>query len=276
MTTVRAFAPAKINLTLHVTGRRADGFHLLDSLVVFADIGDRISVSLFDRLRLQVTGPMATDVPVGDENLVLKAARFMGVTGADITLEKHLPMSSGIGGGSSDSAAVLRALAQIHSLPVPDELQRLGADVPVCLTAKTARMSGIGEDVATVDDMPTLPAVLINPGVAISTPEVFRALECRNGAAMANLPTFSDAAECVDWLRHQRNDLQPAAITLAPVIGDVLTALEQSGAMFARMSGSGATCFGLFKTKAAARAAAKLLQAENAGWWVQSTNLAAN
>ncbi|MBV1926839.1 MAG: 4-(cytidine 5'-diphospho)-2-C-methyl-D-erythritol kinase, partial [Rhodobacteraceae bacterium] len=271
----RAFAPAKINLTLHVTGRRADGFHLLDSLVVFADIGDQVSVSRLDRLRLQVTGPMAAGVPDGADNLVLRAARLTGVAGADITLEKHLPMAAGIGGGSSDAAAVLRALAQSHGAAIPDNVLTLGADVPVCLAAKSARMSGIGETVEAVDQMPTLHAVLVNPGIAISTPKVFRALDRHDGAAMADIPRFGDAFDCVQWLRRQRNDLQPASIKLAPAIGDVLAALGQSGAIFARMSGSGATCFGLYETEVAARSAAKTLSADNAGWWVQSTNLAA-
>ncbi len=273
MTTARAFAPAKINLTLHVTGRRTGGFHLLDSLVVFADIGDRISVSPFDRLRLQVVGPMAAGVPDGRDNLVLQAACLAGVSTADIALEKHLPMASGIGGGSSDAAAVLRALVQSHDVTIPGNVLSLGADVPVCLAAKPARMSGIGEDILPVDNMPALPAVLVNPGVAISTPEVFGVLEVRDGSAMAGIPKFIDALDCVEWLRRQRNDLQPAAIKLAPVIADVLTSLEQTGAMFARMSGSGATCFGLYETEAKARAGAKTLNADRNGWWVQPTIL---
>ncbi|MBV1895139.1 MAG: 4-(cytidine 5'-diphospho)-2-C-methyl-D-erythritol kinase [Rhodobacteraceae bacterium] len=272
----RAFAPAKINLTLHVTGQRADGFHLLDSLVVFAEIGDQVSVSRLDRMRLQVTGPLAAGVPDGADNLVLRAARLTGVAGADIILEKHLPMAAGIGGGSSDAAAVIRAMVQSHGIPIPDNVLDLGADVPVCLMAKSARMSGIGETVVAVDQMPTLHAVLVNPGIAISTPKVFHALDRRDGAAMDDIPKFADAMDCVQWLRRQRNDLQPAAIKLAPAISDVLTALGQSGAIFARMSGSGATCFGLYESEIAARSAARTLSTDNTGWWVQSTSLAAN
>ncbi|MBL4768771.1 MAG: 4-(cytidine 5'-diphospho)-2-C-methyl-D-erythritol kinase [Rhodobacteraceae bacterium] len=275
MTTARAFAPAKINLTLHVTDQRADGYHLLDSLVVFADIGDWISVASLDRLQLQVVGPMAAGVPNGDTNLVLRAARLAGVTEADITLEKHLPMASGIGGGSSDAAAVLRALAQSHGVSVPDNVLSLGADLPVCLAAKTARMSGIGEDILIIETVPALPAVLVNPGHAISTPEVFNALELCDGVSMAEIPVFADVADCVDWLRHQRNDMQPAALKLAPVIGDVLVALDQSGAIFARMSGSGATCFGLYESETAAHKAAKALRVGNTDWWVQPTVLSA-
>lgn len=271
----RAFARAKVNLTLHVTGQRADGYHLLDSLVVFADIGDWISVAPLDRLRLQVVGPMAEGVPDGDDNLVMRAARLMGVTGADITLEKYLPMASGIGGGSADAAAVLRALAQSYGVAVPDNVLSLGADVPVCLTAKSARMSGIGEVVVPVDDMPALPAVLINPGSAISTPDVFRALERHDGAVMAEIPRFVDVCDCASWLRSQRNDLQTAAMGLASGIGDVLAALERSGALFARMSGSGATCFGLYKSGILAAAAAETIAADHAEWWIQPTVLAA-
>ncbi|AVO38302.1 4-(cytidine 5'-diphospho)-2-C-methyl-D-erythritol kinase [Pukyongiella litopenaei] len=268
------FAPAKINLTLHVTGRRADGYHLLDSLVVFADLGDRVAVAPDTGLSLTVTGPMAGGVPTGPDNLVLRAARLAGVTGAAITLDKHLPAAAGIGGGSSDAAATLRVLRDRLGVAMPAPLA-LGADVPVCLAARTARMRGIGENVEPVSGLPPLPAVLVNPGVSVATPDVFRRLSRRDGSAMDDIPAFADARACADWLRGQRNDLEAPARALAPGIGTVLTALGDSGAALVRMSGSGATCFGLFTDTATARQAAGQIAAANPGWWVRSTILGA-
>jgi 4-diphosphocytidyl-2-C-methyl-D-erythritol kinase len=270
------FAPAKINLTLHVTGQRADGYHLLDSLVVFADIGDRISVVPCDTLAVSVTGPMAAGVPVGDGNLVLRAARAAGVDAVRVMLDKHLPTAAGIGGGSSDAAATLRALRRSHAMDMPDAagLLRLGADVPACLLARTLRMSGIGGNVAAVQGVPALPTVLVNPAAKLGTPEVFQALRQKRGAAMPAIPAFEDVAACVAWLKRQRNDLEDPARRLAPDIADVLAALAASGALLARMSGSGATCFGLFETRAAAARVARLLQADRPGWWVRETVLA--
>ncbi|SFT39290.1 4-(cytidine 5'-diphospho)-2-C-methyl-D-erythritol kinase [Sedimentitalea nanhaiensis] len=273
---VQEFAPAKINLTLHVTGQRPDGYHLLDSLVVFADVGDRIAVRRADRMRFKVTGPMAAGVPVDDSNLVLRAAHAAGVTRAEITLDKHLPAASGIGGGSSDAAAVLRALTRSHKVrPLSGgRLLRLGADVPVCLAATTARMSGIGERLAPVAGFPSLAAVLINPGVQVHTPDAFRALMIKNGAAMPSIPDFADTAACCDWLAAQRNDLQAPVVNMVPVVGVVLDALENQGAVLARMSGSGATCFGLFDSLATATAAARALTEARLGWWIRATTLA--
>lgn len=273
MTAVKAFAPAKINLTLHVTGQRADGYHLLDSLVVFADIGDQITVRHADQLGLTVTGPMAAGVPVDASNLVLRAARLAGVDAVAIELEKHLPAAAGIGGGSSDAAAVLRALQESHQVTVPDVLA-LGADVPVCLAGCTARMSGIGEQVVPVSGIPALFAVLVNPRVLVHTPDVFRALSDRNGDAMPCIPVFDGAVGCMDWLRTQRNDLQAAAISEQPVIAQVLRVLSDEGAVLSRMSGSGATCFGLFQTQGMAHRAAGVVAQSHPDWWVRSTVLA--
>lgn len=273
MASTRAFAPAKVNLTLHVTGRRADGYHLLDSLVVFADIGDRIALRTGRGLTLRVTGPMAGGVPPGADNLVLRAARLAGADGIAIELEKHLPAAAGIGGGSSDAAAVLRALGggRVDALA-------LGADMPVCLLARTARMSGIGQTVTPVDGIPPLPAVLVNPGVAVPTGAVFDALSRRDGAPMPAIPRFTGrfgaVADCAGWLARQRNDLEPPALVLAPAIADALALLQGTGALLARMSGSGATCFGLFSDQAAARTAAQTLAGARPDWWVQPTVLA--
>lgn len=268
------FAPAKINISLHVTGRRPDGYHLLDSLVVFADVGDRLHLRLASEPRLSVTGPMSGGVPTGADNLVLRAAALMGIT-AEITLEKHLPAASGIGGGSSDAAACLRALSEMCCQPAPSDVSALGADVPVCLVARAARMRGIGEEVLPLDGLPTLDAVLVNPGVPVSTPAIFRRLTQRANPAMpAQLPDWPDAATLIDWLGAQRNDLQDAAIAEAPVVANVLQEIASSQhCALARMSGSGATCFGLYPDAATATRAAQSLSASHPGWWVQATRL---
>jgi len=270
---VTEFAPAKVNLTLHVTGRRADGYHLLDSLVAFADVGDRLTVAQAPTTSLRVSGPRAAGVPGGPENLVLRAAALMGVTAA-VTLEKHLPAAAGIGGGSSDAAAVLRALARLAGRPMPQALA-LGADVPACLMARAARIRGIGEDVTPIAEFPALDAVLVNPGLSVATPAVFARLIRRDNPAMpATLPAWPDAAACIGWLAAQRNDLEEPAAALCPEIGATFAALRDSaGCAFARMSGSGATCFGLYPDAAMAAAAAAQIAAQHPGWWVRPVRL---
>lgn len=271
---IEAFAPAKVNLTLHVIGQRADGYHLLDSLVAFADVGDRITLRPCDMLTLCVMGPRAAGVPSDDSNLVLRAARLAGVS-AEITLEKHLPVAAGIGGGSSDAAATLRAISDMIGAAAPENAVTLGADVPVCLRAHVTRMGGIGEALRDVPPLPPVWAVLVNPGVAVATPDVFRALPRRDNTPMPSpIPRFVDAADLAVWLTEQRNDLQAPALALAPEIGTVLTALAAThGCLLARMSGSGATCFGLFAAPEAAQAAAQMLTVQHPTWWVQATAL---
>lgn len=259
-------APAKINLALHVTGRRADGYHLLDSLVVFAEVGDHVRVDPAG-LGLTVDGPFADAVPTGPDNLCLRAAEAAGAS-VGIALTKNLPVASGIGGGSADAAAVLRALARLGH-PLPDEPARLGADVPVCLRApRPARMEGIGEVIAPVPPLPRLELVLANPGVPLSTPAVFRGLGRADNPPMEAVPA-GDAAALTSWLSEQRNDLQAPAIGLVPVIADVLDALTGAGAILARMSGSGASCFGIFPDRRSAEGAAAALGRR--GWWAVAT-----
>lgn len=274
MTAVKAHAPAKINLTLHVTGRRSDGYHLLDSLVVFADFGDLITVRPATVSCLAVTGPMAVGVPVDADNLVLKAAALIDVT-ADITLEKHLPAAAGIGGGSSDAAATLRALCDMTGVAMPRDVLVLGADVPVCLAPRAARMRGIGEDVTPLAGVPSLYAVLVKPPVAVATPGIFAGLTQRENPAMSDpLPTWADAAAFMCWLGEQRNDLQGPAIAAEPIIAEVLEALlDTPGCQLARMSGSGATCFGLYDRAESAAAAAGRLAQDRPGWWAKATRL---
>ncbi|MDK3073351.1 4-(cytidine 5'-diphospho)-2-C-methyl-D-erythritol kinase [Sedimentitalea sp. JM2-8] len=272
---VREFAPAKINLTLHVTGQRGDGYHMLDSLVVFADVGDWITVSPSEALRLRITGPFCAGVPVDHGNLVLRAAAAVNVATADILLEKNLPSAAGIGGGSSDAAALLRAVRRSHGVAALSlaEALSLGADVPMCLEPGAVRVSGIGDRLQRVNDIPPLPAVLVNPGVAVPTGEVFRALTAKGNPPMPPFTTGSSFGDTIGWLRRQRNDLQPPAILQAPVIAEVLKALDGEGALLSRMSGSGATCFGLFDSAEAAQKTADRLKRTCVGWWVARTTL---
>jgi 4-diphosphocytidyl-2-C-methyl-D-erythritol kinase len=302
-------APAKINLHLHVVGRRPDGYHLLDSLVVFAAIGDRLSVSPAPDLSLSVTGPFAGALTAETDNLVLRAARALrersrpseagasccpieGVpiagglvtgiersVGAKLVLEKNLPVASGIGGGSADAAAALRLLSRFWALDrdaAGSLAAGLGADVPVCLAGTPTLMSGIGEVLDPAPSLPDVGLVLVNPGVAVATPSVFRN---RSGpfSARARFPAqgWKDVVSLVDSLRATSNDLEAPARLLAPAIGDALATLAAApGCLLSRMSGSGATCFGLFPTPAAARAAAAMILRD--GWWVWGGGLAAS
>lgn len=265
--TIEVFAPAKINLTLHVTGQRADGYHLLDSLVVFADIGDTIRVQDACDLSLTLDGPEAASLTVEPDNLVLRAARLLGSRGAAITLTKRLPISSGIGGGSADAAATLRALSRLWNLPIPNlaTLLPLGADVPVCLDATPRRMLGIGDILRPVPALPDMDILLVNPRVGVPTPSIFKALAQKQNPAMsAELPRWSGVPDFVAWLKECRNDLQPPATSLQPVIAETLTMLEATESLHVGMSGSGATCFALFPRDGSAGQAAACVRS---GWW---------
>lgn len=265
---ISVLAPAKVNLTLHVTGQRADGYHLLDSLVVFADVGDRLTLTPGNVLSMEVSGRFADGVPTDARNLAWRAAELAGWSG-HITIEKNLPHGGGIGGGSADAATVLRAVgADVDSLT-------LGADVPVCEVGRAARMTGIGETVTPVADDPTFYAVLVNPALHVATPDVFAALRQRDNAPMSELPRrVAGMREWLDWLRAQRNDLQEAAIAVAPGIDKVLRGLEATpGVLLARMSGSGSTCFGLYPTLSAAQLAASAISAGRPDWWCEAVTL---
>jgi len=270
-------APAKVNLFLHVLGRRADGYHLLDSLAVFAGAADFLRAELADHLSLSLSGPFGDALVTEKDNLVLRAGRALAaaagvVPAARLTLEKNLPIASGIGGGSADAAAALRLLSRLWHIGLPlAELSsvalRLGADVPVCLAGKPARMGGVGELLRPAPVPPECGLLLVNPGVPLATQAVFRA---RAGAfsAPAFLPaTWPDAAAMAADLAATQNDLQAPAIGLCPVIAEVLAAIGHTqDCLLARMSGSGATCFGLFADSGAAeRAAARLHRPD---WWV--------
>ncbi|MFT6675451.1 MAG: 4-diphosphocytidyl-2-C-methyl-D-erythritol kinase [Sulfitobacter sp.] len=263
--TFEGFAPAKINLALHVTGQRPDGYHLLDSLVVFADIEDRLWFDPAQHLTLEVAGPFAQGVPQDSGNLIWQAAELAGFTG-HIRLEKYLPHGAGIGGGSSDAAAVLRHMGFIG------DAAGLGADVPVCLRASAQRMQGIGDVLTPLEAFPQVHAVLVNPAVKMATPPVFKALKHKENPALpGETPHFVDAAALIEWLHGTRNDLQAPALMVAPQIATVLAALGgQPETRFCRMSGSGSTCFGLFETADDAATAAARLGAQHPEWWVQT------
>lgn len=268
--TVEQAAPAKINLTLHVTGRREDGYHLLDSLVTFAKAGDVIRVMPAAETSLEITGPFAEEVPLGPENLVRRAAELMGVTAA-ITLDKRLPVASGLGGGSADAAATLLALAEMSGCPLPsaEETLSLGADVPVCLRGGLVRMRGIGEALETLGPCPDLPMVLVNPRVPISTTGVFGRLASRQNSAMSGDIPAPAHPGFLAYLAMCRNDLEAAAIAHAPVVGEVLATLRsQPDCQLARMSGSGASCFAIFADDAAAARAAARIGSDRPNWWV--------
>ena len=277
------FAPAKVNLHLHVVGRRPDGYHLLDSLVVFAAVGDRLTVCAADELSLSVTGPFAAGLAGEDDNLVLRAARLLAARAgippaAKLVLEKNLPVASGIGGGSADAAAALRLLCRFWRLD-PVMVRRLagdlGADVPVCLAGKPALMAGIGEVLTAAPRLPDVGMVLVNPGVAVATPAAFRARSGEFSAAAR----FADGGWCdigsfVRALHGVGNDLEAPVCRMAPAVSDALAAVSAAaGCRLGRMSGSGATCFGLFETAAAARLAAQTIKRD--GWWVWGGGLCA-
>lgn len=275
---VRRFASAKINLALHVTGRRTDGLHLLDSLIAFADVGDSLEGQIAPDLTLSITGPMAAGLSSGSANLILKAARLFGGNrgGAALRLEKTLPLASGIGGGSADAAAALHLLADIWQLPLPppEAVLSLGADVPVCLFGKAARMQGIGE-VLTPLALPEMPAVLVNSGIAVPTAAVFSALTQRDTPPLPPPPDEPNREVWFEYLNRQRNDLEPAAARIAPDIGATLVALAGTrDCRLTRMSGSGATCFGLYDTPKQAATAASAIAAQQPGWWCKATVLA--
>lgn len=274
-------AAAKINLYLHVLGKRQDGYHELQSLVAFAGNGDRVTAAAADSWSLSIdgrfSGPLA-DEDIND-NLILRAARrLMANDGrkAALTLTKNLPVASGIGGGSADAAAALRCLQRLFGVGFGDAAvwADLGADIPVCLLNRPALVEGMGEKLTTLDTLPALPAVLVNPGIPSSTGVVFKALARRFGERLpAPLPGPADSRNVETfgaWLAGSRNDLSAAAVEALPVVGDVLAALTIApGSLLARMSGSGATCFALFPDSQTAAAAARWLADKAPEWWVQ-------
>lgn len=288
---MKRFAPAKVNLFLHVGDRRPDGYHELLSLVVFASCGDTVTIGPGSggASQLHVTGPAAAGLDASPSNLVLRAEAALRewaagkghpVSAVNIGLEKHLPLASGLGGGSTDAAATLLALAEYWSLPVaPADLRtlgrRIGADVPVCLRAATTLMSGDGDRLDEVPALPGFGLVLVNPRVEVQTARVFAALGVRTGTWPVRFPARADnLRDFVAWLDRTSNDLAPAAKMIAPEVMWAEQALVAStGCLLARMSGSGATCFGIYPTIEAARTAAREIAQARPQWWVMPAAL---
>lgn len=281
-------APAKINLTLHVLGRRADGYHELESLVAFASVGDSLSLSPSPSLGLTVDGPAAPMAGSDANNLVMKAARSLSDLHAGLRvgvfhLTKRLPVAAGIGGGSSDAAGALRLLARLNGMSLADPLIReaarlTGADVPVCLEPRARMMRGIGENVSAALRLPPLFAVLVNPRVPVETPTVFKALGLQPGQALPGLTHPDIRVNCdrsiVAQLKQARNDLEPPARSVQPLITEALALLAGTdGCRLARMSGSGATVFGLYDDRAKADEAAKAMNCAKPDWWTTATVL---
>lgn len=279
--TTVVLAPAKINLALHVTGLRADGYHLIDTLVAFTRFGDRLTIVDAPEDAFSVSGPFADSVPRDGQNLVLRAVEALRGVAPDagpvsINLEKNLPVASGVGGGSSDAAAVLRALVERWGVGLgTDDLARiglsLGADLPMCLAARPLVASGIGETISPVDGFPPIGIVIVNPGKGVATASVFAALESREGSSLPKLPRHLDFHTLCNWLETTRNDLEAPARRLEPAIDEALAALRKAGAHFWRMSGSGATCFGLFESGNLAKRAAASIRARRPEWFVAAT-----
>lgn len=280
-------ARAKVNLTLRVLGRRPDGYHELESLVAFADVGDEVTLHVDAPGGVTVSGPFAS--AIDRENIASRALRAAAEVApalrlGGVAIEKKLPVAAGIGGGSADAAAVLRALrrangAQALEVDWSALAASLGADVPVCLMSAAQFMWGIGRETAPLPNIPALPAVLVNPGVPLATGPVFQALSAAPAPGRDALPDlpgpFPNIASAAEYVRLRGNDLEPAAAGLCPSIGTVLAALgAEPGVLAARMSGSGPTCFAIFGSALHAEAAAERLGAHNPGWWVVATTLA--
>ena len=281
---IRVGAPAKLNLYLHVTGRRADGYHELDSLVTFTALADTLEIAPADSLDLTVKGPFADALDAGD-NLAARAAAALAEklgrpAGLRMTLDKRIPVAAGLGGGSADAAAVLRGLARLwrlgaeHAGDLQEVALSLGADVPVCLDSRAARMAGIGEALSTPPCLPSCAALLVNPGVPVPTGAVFAARRGPFSAADPIEEAPQDAPALAAMLRARRNDLEQPAVAQAPEIGRVLARLADAPrCLLARMSGSGGTCFGLFADEAAATDAASAIARDHPSWWVELTRL---
>lgn len=276
-------APAKINLTLRVIGRRADGYHDLESLVVFADVADVLTLQPGAEDRLDISGPFHGKSGAVGDNLVLKALsalrqRIAGLSGGQFRLEKNVPVAAGLGGGSADAAAALRLIARSNAVALDDSrllvaARAVGADVPVCLDPRPRVMRGVGELLSPPLELPALPAVLVNPGVALATRDVFAKFTGGHGDdELVDVPREFEAL--IECLNQHGNDLTAAASACAPVVADVLAVMKKlPGARLVRMSGSGSSCFALFATQREAAAAAQRLANEQKGWWVQATTL---
>ena len=292
LSSISVAAPAKINLYLHITGKRDDGYHTLGSLVAFAEIGDRIDISEHETLTLHIDGAFADRFSGAEKstepdsaNIVIKATRglstLLGIEpNFKINLHKTLPLAAGIGGGSADAAATVKAILQFHDIDPASVkeldafLLSLGADVPVCFYGQPCHMSGIGEIIRPAAGVPPLHMVLVNPLEACSTAEIFRQLNGKFTPDDDYAAAWDDARSFISFLQSRGNDMEDAAVSVTPVIADILCDIAASAnCLLSRMSGSGATCFGLYETAADATAAAAQIQSTHPQFWVRKTTL---
>jgi len=275
-------ASAKVNLCLQIVGQKSNGFHLLDSIVGFTEFGDHLSFKKSDELELKVKGAFSGQIPVDKSNLILKAAELLKTlnnikTGARITLIKNLHPSAGLGGGSSDAAATIRGLSRLWGTDLPeiDDLMKIGSDLPVCINQKTQHMKGFGEVLNEINTFPNLPILLVNPLKKVSTQTVFRKLENKKNSPLSKYEKlFQTKKDWINWLLLQRNDLMEPAVSVEPVISEVLRLIsKQISVEKVSMSGSGATCFGIFENKHDCDLAMQRVRLERPDWWSVSTEI---
>ena len=275
-------ASAKVNLCLQIVGQKSNGFHLLDSIVGFTEFGDHLSFKKSDELALTMKGAFSDQIPVDKSNLILKAAELLRTinnikAGAHITLTKNLPPSAGLGGGSSDAAATIRGLSRLWGTDLPDidDLMKIGSDLPVCINQKTQHMKGFGEVLEEINTFPNLPILLVNPLKKVSTQTVFRMLKNKKNPPLSKYEKlFQTKKDWINWLLLQRNDLMEPAVKVEPVISEVLRLIsKQISVEKVSMSGSGATCFGIFENKQDCDLAMKRVRLERPDWWSVSTEI---
>ena len=275
-------ASAKVNLCLQIVGQKSNGFHLLDSIVGFTEFGDHLSFKKSDALELTTKGAFSDQIPVDKSNLILKAAELLRTinnikAGAHITLTKNLPPSAGLGGGSSDAAATIRGLSRLWDTDLPeiDDLMKIGSDLPVCINQKPQHMKGFGEVLEEINTFPNLPILLVNPLKKVSTQTVFRMLKNKKNPPLSKYEKlFQEKKDWINWLLLQRNDLMEPAVKVEPVISEVLRIIsKQISVEKVSMSGSGATCFGIFENKYDCDLATKRVRLERPDWWSVSTEI---
>ena len=279
---MKGIAHAKLNLTLHVTGKRASGYHELDSLVAFTEFGDHLELKPADRFSLRVEGAFSKTLPSVQDNIILSILQLIESKEKSFQLKlfKSIPVAAGLGGGSMDATLALRLATDYLGCPLPDNLDQLtsiGSDLPVCLTGKPSMVKGIGEKITILDDFFDFPVLLVNPNKPVLTREVYESLAEVNNPPQTPYPSGGIKSEVITWLREQRNDLEPPVFQLCPEIKTILSCLrEQEGCFLARMSGSGGTCFGLFENDTQVSNAAVAINRFAPEWWVQPTRILPN
>ena len=276
---IAGVANAKINLSLHVTGKLPNGFHEIDSLVVFTGFGDTLELEPAESFSLSTRGPYSKALPQPSENIILSALRLLEERGTcfRVNLEKSIPVSAGLGGGSVNAALALRLASDYLKCPLPTDIRKItsiGSDLPVCLTGKPSMVSGLGEKITVLDSFPEFPLLLVNPNKPVQTQDVYKGLTKVNNSSQTPFPALGSKNDIISWIRDQRNDLEPPALQLCPEIKDILSRLQdQEGCLVARMSGSGGTCFGIFQTAEQVSVAAKTIKQLEPGWWIQPTRI---